>query len=114
MTITVNLTPTEEARLSNEAMKIGLAPAELVQQLLREHFSKPLNKVDAVRAKLHQWQKDTQTQTTPAISAHDLFARWAEEDALMTEEEKEAEGKLWQDFQTGINETRASLGMRQL
>jgi PHD/YefM family antitoxin component YafN of YafNO toxin-antitoxin module len=68
----------------------------------------------AVQAKLHQWQKETETETFPAVSAHQLFSRWAEEDAQMTDEEKEAEDYLWQDFEKGVNETRAVLGMRQI
>jgi len=115
MSILVNLTPTEEARLSSVAMQSGIAPAELAAQLLREHLtSNPVSTADMVRAKLHRWQKETATETSPAISAHELFTRWAEEDSHMSPEEKAAEDRLWQDFEKDINETRASLGMRQL
>jgi len=115
MTITVNLTPMEEAQLSSEAIQNGLDTSELVQNLLREHLiSTPLTSADKVRIKLRQWQKETKTVTSPAIPAHELFARWAEEDAQMTEEEMEAEDRLWEDFQKGINETRAALSMSPL
>ena len=32
----------------------------------------------------------------------------------MTDEEMEAEDRLWEEFQKGINETRAAAGMRLL
>ena len=115
MSILVNLTPTEEARLSSVAMQSGIAPAELAAKLLREHLtSTPTSTADLVRAKLHLWQKETATKTSPATSAHELFTRWAEEDSHMSEEEKAAEDRLWQDFEKSVNETRSSLGMRQL
>ncbi len=50
----------------------------------------------------------------PDVPTSTLFARWAEEDARMTNEEREAEDRLWQDFVDGINRTRDSLGMRRL
>ena len=115
MSITVNLTPAEEARLSTEARRDGLAMADLAAKLLRKHLSyAPESSPDRVRAKLRQWQKETATETLPALSAHELFSKWAEEDTHMTEEEQEAEDRLWQDFENGVNETRATLGMRQL
>ena len=69
---------------------------------------------DPITLKLHQWQKETQTQMEPEIPTQELFAQWAEEDAHMTEEERQAESKLWEEFEKGINDNRATLGMRQL
>jgi len=69
---------------------------------------------DPVLAKLKQWQEETQTQTGPVISSQEQFAQWDLEDAAMTDEERVAEGKLWKEFEKGINENRAALGMRQL
>jgi len=115
MSIIVNLTPTEEADLSTEAMQSGIATADLVAKLLREHLiSDPKTKKQQVLERLHQWQKDTETETGPRVSAHELFSRWDAEAAQLTTAEREAEDQLWEDFQKGINETRASLGMRRL
>ena len=36
--ITLDLTPTEEARISTVARQIGLAPSEYVKTLVREHL----------------------------------------------------------------------------
>ena len=113
MTITVNLTPIEEARLSTEAIQSGLEPEELVQKLLREHLvSSPTTSIEAARLKLRQWQKETDTDTFPVVSAHELFARWAEEDVDMTEEEIAADNRLWEEFQRGIDDERTKAGMR--
>lgn len=115
MTVTVNLTPAEEARLSSEAIQYGLAPAELVAKVLREHLTSDTGvKQQAVLSKLHRWQKETGTETSPVVSVRELFAQWNVEASGMTDAEHEAEDRIWDDFERGINETRASLGMRQL
>lgn len=53
-------------------------------------------------------------ETAPRISAHELFAQWDAEAAHMIDEEREPEDRQWDDFQKGINETRAELEMRPL
>lgn len=67
---------------------------------------------DRVRAKLHQWQRETNTQTSVATSTRELFRQWDEEDAAMTEEEKRAESRLWEEVEQGINENRVAFGTR--
>lgn len=114
MSIVVNLTPAEEAYLSTEAGENGLPPEEFAAQVLRDHFDGKRTSPDEVFAKLRQWQKETATKTAPAVSTDELFARWAEEDAAMTHEEKRKADELWEEIQSGLNETRAELGMRQL
>src|SRR5215213_3676972 len=98
MSLVINLTPTEEARLAAAAQQRGLAPAELARQLVTEHLpgSDPL---EAVRVKLREWQEQDGTPLLPDTPTAELFAQWDEEDAQMTEEEREAEDRLWQDFQ---------------
>ena len=115
MSLLIHLSPTEEARLSDAAIQGGLAPEELAEKLLREHLaSEPVPTADMVRAKLHQWQTETATETFPATSSHELFARWAEEDAKKTDEEIAAGDRLWQDYQHGIDDEREKSGMRTL
>ena len=115
MSILVNLTPTEEARLATEATLSGLEASELAAKLLREHLmSEPVPSADMVRAKLRQWQVETETETFPTTSAHDLFAQWAQEDADKTDEEIAANDRLWEDYQEGIDDERRKAGMRTL
>ena len=62
-----------------------------------------------VLAKLRQWQRETNTQTSPATPARELFDRFDAEDAAMTAEEKRAESRLWQEVERGISQSRAEL-----
>jgi hypothetical protein len=111
----IDLTPTEEARLSAAARQTGLSPAELVKRLTFENLPDVPATADAtVDARLSQWQEQDGKTLTPDIPARTLFAQWAEEDAHLSDAEREAEDHLWEDFQKSINATRAALGMRQL
>lgn len=74
MTLSFDLTPTEEAQLAAAARQEGLGPAELARKLVIEHLP-PL-----VRDK----------EADPTLA---LFAQWDQEDAAMTPEEiEEASG----------------------
>jgi len=111
----IDLTPALEARLSAAARQTGLAPAELVRRLVEEHLpSLVASDESALDALLRQRQEQDGTVLMPDIATQTLFAQWAEEDARMTDEEREAEDRFWQDFEKGINETRSALGMRLL
>jgi hypothetical protein len=111
----IDLTPGEEARLAAAARRIGVSPAEFVRRLALEHLpDEPALTETAVDAKLGQWQQQDGTSLAPDIPARAMFAAWAEEDAKMTDAERDAEDRLWEDFQKGINETRTELGLRQL
>ena len=95
MTLTIELTPEQEARLAEVAREEGLEPTALAQKFVADRLP-----------------------TLPAIPEQDptlaLFAQWRREDALMTPEEIEQERKLWEAVEQGINESRAEQGMRQL
>jgi hypothetical protein len=116
MSIIVNLTSTEEARLFDAATQVGLAPEELVRKLVSEH----LPAMDEMRRRIREWQEQDHTPTlapatirpglTPSAA---LFQQWAEEDAQKTDEEIAADDRLWQDYQEGINEERRKAGMRR-
>jgi hypothetical protein len=111
----IDLTPTEEARLSAAARQTGLTPAELVKRLAFENLPDvPATADDAVDARLSQWQEQDGKTLTPEIPTRTLFAQWAEEDTHMTDAERGAEDHLWEELQRSINATRAALGMRQL
>jgi len=111
----IDLTPTESARLSAAARRTGLTPAELVKRLAFENLPEvPAAPDDVVDARLQQWQEQDGRPLKPDVVAQSLFARWAEEDASMTDVEREDEDRLWESFQKSLNATRAALGMRPL
>lgn len=69
---------------------------------------------EIVAEKLRQWQEQDGKVLMPDVPIRTLFAQWAEEDARMTDAEREAEDRLWQDIEKGLNQTRTELGMRSL
>ena len=95
MTLTIELTPEQEARLADAARKEGLEPTVLAQKFVADRLP-----------------------TLPQIPEQDptlaLFEQWRREDAQMTPEESEQERQLWEAVEQGINEARAEQGMRQL
>ncbi len=111
----IDLTPTEAARLDAAARRAGLTPSELVKRLALDHLPEAPPPVEGgLDARLRQWQEQDGKPLTPDVPARALFARWAKEDASMTDAERAAEDQLWDQFQKSLNATRASLGMRQL
>jgi len=59
----------------------------------------PITTEDALYAKLHLWQQQDGASLMPDIPAQTLFTQWAEEDAKMTDEEREAERRLWESIE---------------
>jgi len=129
MTLNIELTPDQEARLQAAARQNGIAPAEVVKRLVEEHLpplssdteTAPSDPKAQVLALLARWQAEDHTPALPPLPARNgetptqaLFRKWEEEEATITEEEREAEGRLWDDIQQGINAERAKSGMRTL
>ena len=98
MTLTLELTPVEEAQLTTAARQKGVDPAVFLKQLVTDHLPEPVVASEV-------------PSEDPTLA---LFAQWAKEDAQEPPEESAEEDRLWEKFETGINETRAALGMRQL
>src|SRR5437773_2687352 len=96
MSLTIDLDPTDEARLAAAAKQEGLAPAELVRRVLAEHLP-PL--------------AEGAPEEDPTLA---LFRQWGAEDRKRTPDEVSKENELWERFQANLNETRQALGMRQL
>ncbi len=96
MTLAIDLSPDEEARLAATARQEGLDPAAFVHKLVAERL-----------------RADTPDEN-PQDPTLALFAQWEKEDARMTPEEAAAETRLWEQFAQGVNETRTALGMRRL
>lgn len=118
MTLTIDLTPEEEARLAAVARKNGVRLEECAQQLLREHLSllsgeaerngaeEGSDPVARVESLIRQWQEQDQTPQAP-LAPNDgtmtptqaLFKQWEEEDARMSPEEIEVQRQLWEDLE---------------
>ena len=102
MSLTIELTPVMESQLEREARAKGVTVATEAQALL--------NKALAEDTTVAQGQN-----ASPALdSTQALFAQWAEEDAQMSPEQIEAERQMWEQFESGINETRRASEMRIL
>lgn len=124
MSLTTDLTPPEEARLQVATKREGLEPAALVKKLVKKLVNEHLENVipiEAMRAQLREWQAQDQTPTAtlpptgPGISpTAALFQQWEAEDAAMTDEERAADEKLWEEVQQGLDTERKESGMRTL
>jgi len=115
MNLTIDLSPTEEARLSAAAKQRGLDAAGLVKRLVEQHLP-AIQVIDAsdLEAKLRKWQEQDGTKLTPDVSTQSLFAEWAEEDRSMTDEEREAEDRLWDDLEQGLTGAGRTVHLRRL
>jgi hypothetical protein len=115
MKIEIQLTAREETQLAEVAQRNGLSPEEWLRQLALESLTNaPINDQDELDGKLRRWQAQDGVKLNPNIPASELFARWAEEDARMTEEERNAEGRLWEDIERGLAENRRTLRLKSV
>ena len=92
MSLTIDLLPTQEIRINQEAQKAGITVSELVQRALAERF--------------------------PVISDEDMQAlalieQWISEAPADPHQQREAEEDL-REFQNSINQTRHEAGARLL
>jgi hypothetical protein len=100
MNLIINLTPSEEAQISAAAKETGLAPAELVKKLVKEHLPVvPTVVDDDLDAKLHKRQEQDGIKLMPDVSTQALFAQWAEEDAQMTNEERAENERIYTEIE---------------
>ena len=99
MTLTIDLTPNEEARIEASARQNGIAPVDVVKKLVNEY----LPPVAPVRALLTQWQQQYGLPPRPDGKVHssfqDLLQQWEDEDSLLTPEEVAAQSRLWDGWQ---------------
>src|SRR5689334_2126786 len=79
MTLTIQLNPEQEARLTEITAREGLDPAEVATKLVIEHL--PPAPPDEV--------------TDPMLA---LFAQWEKEDQNITPEEIAEENRTWEQF----------------
>jgi hypothetical protein len=96
MSLTIELSPDEHARLDAAAKQEGMAPEDLARKVLTDHLP-PL--------------VPPPQSEDPTLA---LFRQWEQEGTARTPEEAARENELWAQFQANVNETRAALGMRKL
>ncbi|MBI2298453.1 MAG: hypothetical protein HYU66_05790 [Armatimonadetes bacterium] len=94
MSIHVELTPQEEARLRAAAERQGIAAEECARRLITEHLSGEL--------------------TEEARLTRELFARWEAEDATDDPEELAARERELAEFMANMNANRLAVGARIL
>jgi hypothetical protein len=124
MKLTIDLAPQTEAWISAEAKHLGVLPADLVRGILDERAAStdsPHDPRERVRTLLRRWQALDRTpmlSTGPEHSSETpttaLFKRWEEEDASLTNTEQEADLRLWEAYQEGIDVERTQNGMRRI
>lgn len=97
MTLTIDLTPAEEARLAAAARRAGLAPAEAARKLVTEH--------------LPPTETEGKARNADSIA---LLQSWLAEDATDDPDEiRRAEEEL-AEFKRNMNANRAATGERLL
>ncbi len=118
MTLTIELTPEQETQLIAVARREGLEPAELAQRLVIERLPDiaSVPSADRVQALLARWQTQDNTPLAapPSVRPGEtptqaLFRQWEEADTAMTDAEREAEDRLWEEVEKGLRENRFSL-----
>ena len=100
MTLTIELTPEDEAKLCLVARTRGMNPTDLARKLVFENL--PL---------VPQGETKEADGEVPTIA---LFRKWDEEDANMTPEEIEEAQREWEQFKRNMNAERIRAGSRPL
>lgn len=95
MTVTIELSPEQEAHLHAVAQREGLDLAEVLKKFVAEHLA-----------------------PTPPVQEQDptlaLFAQWADEDRDITPIEIAEENRTWEEFKININAERDRAGARRV
>jgi len=100
MNLTIDLTATEEAQISSAARHAGVAPAELVKQLVKEHLpAVATDHENDLDATIQEWQQRDRSASNSKDSTQALFAQWAEEDEQLTDEEREQNERVYAEIE---------------
>ena len=94
MTLKLELSLEQEARLNRLAQHEGLDPIDVVKRLVTDHLPEP----------------ESDTEPDPTLA---LFAQWDREDQNLTQVEIDEENRTWEDFKTNINAERDRAGTRR-
>lgn len=95
MTVVIELNSEAEARLRTAAAKEGVAPEAMAAKLVTDHL--PLG--------------EGESEQDPMLA---LFDKWDQEDALMTDEERDEADRQWEEFKHNINAERDRAGARRV
>lgn len=99
MTLTLNLNPQTEADLLDIAKRTGADVSSIVEQLLAQHLPTFASHLENSRIS-HQVYDQPVTSETSALQL--LVARWDDDDDPMTDAEMEAEERLCDSFEQGL------------
>ena len=91
MTLTVDLTQEELARVAEEARRTGKS----APTVLRNHHLPPLE----------------MPVQDPTLA---LFEQWDKEDAKRTDADVAQEAEFWKEFRSSLNEVRRASGLREI
>lgn len=97
MSLVIDLTPSEEARISAAAKQIGIAPSEWVKKLVEANL--PVTGEEDLDSKLRHPQEQNGIALMPDASTQSLFAQWAEEDARLTEAERTKNDRIYSEIE---------------
>jgi hypothetical protein len=120
--VPLDLHPDIERQILARAQAAGITANDYVARLLQAAAPGTApDPVARVRRLLSEWQQHDHTPTaTPApidgtlTPSEALFRQWEEEDAGLTDDERQAEENYWQEFQQSINAERTAAGMRPI
>jgi hypothetical protein len=103
MDLTLRLSSEYEDLLEQEARREGITPDALAARIVERQLA-PLasDPVARMHARLRAWQEKDGVRLFPDTPASALFARWDEESAGMTDEERECEERIWDDVVTNL------------
>lgn len=97
MSLVIDLTPSEEARISAAAKQTGLDPSEWVKKLVEANL--PVTDEEHLDSELPQAQVQNGTASMHDASTQALFAQWAEEDARLTREERTENERIYAEIE---------------
>ena len=98
----VDFTSTEQARIQAEAQRQGMDPAQMLRHIVLEHLPTAQPGQDW-RARLREWQEQDGIQLMTTTPAGELFSPWEAEYQQMTERERRAEDRLWEELEDALD-----------
>lgn len=120
--MTLEIAPDVAREIRENAAREGVSESDYLARLMQSARLTPTDNFAVasadpaarVRALLTKLQEADGMPFAPTIPAKTLFAQWDAEDANMTDEEREAEDRIWENYMQRLNETRATFGLRLL
>jgi len=105
VSLVIDLTPAEEARLVAAAEETGVDAVEYVKRLVTDHLYAVPAAGDDVRDPERskpgsQTESQNGAQLAPDVPTQLLFAKWAQEDALLTEAERAESDRIYAELES--------------